>query len=60
MMNNFKAVTVITLYLGRNLEGNQLSGSLPTELVDRSKAGLLTLRSAFQYLQQDIYAFVLI
>ncbi|XP_040971191.1 probable LRR receptor-like serine/threonine-protein kinase At4g29180 isoform X2 [Gossypium hirsutum] len=27
-----------------NLEGNQLSGSVPTELVDRSKAGLLTLR----------------
>ncbi|XVE98048.1 hypothetical protein REPUB_Repub03eG0071700 [Reevesia pubescens] len=27
-----------------NLEGNQLSGYVPTELVDRSKAGLLTLR----------------
>ncbi|GMJ07367.1 root hair specific 16 [Hibiscus trionum] len=44
MKNKFRTVTIITMYLCKNLEGNQLLGSVPKELRDRSKAGLLTLR----------------
>jgi hypothetical protein len=50
MFREVENKTIHSTFACRNLERNQLSGSIPTELIARSDNGLLSLR--YDYFQR--------